>query len=324
MATPQGLFDNGQNGGFGSDQSGGFYSQAAGGDGHPTKKLKMGYSASDKKEFFTLSPIFTDKDNDFSKIDAGSIQDLGMLQEEYFLDQVALYRTNGKVIEDGEGFDTFINWKKKSMSQQQEEKDDGKDIAYIKIKSTLDTRNICERDKKDLFAKLWCEIEEEKPSLRLIDKRACERNGKSQFGCRTNLCVMVEIISGLYVGKKTAISNLLTDYEVLLDNVYWKVHGISRLTDRLWAEINMVQQEITRRRGKDNEIFNILKQDAKMVNLSIAENRVRTIARCVEARLVYTYRRHGEGFEQFQLERAKEQWEGELQCLLDLLEEEEA
>lgn len=312
-------------GGFGSDQKGGldsgeFFGQTFGNDLPPTKKLKTGYSCSyndESTECFTLSPIFTSKDSEYHKVDTGSVPDIGMIDIESFDEKVILYKPSGDRIKAETGQSTFVaydEWKKAAITQGEDFDGTGNNISYIKITKTEDETD------SDLYLKIKRGIYREVPTLRLVDKRISEAKGKSDFGCRTNLCVMVDIIRGLYVGKKSVIADLITDYEILLDNVYWKVHGVSKLTDRLWSELNMVQQEIARRRGIDNEIFAVLRKDAKMTEVHIASEVVRSIARCVEARLVYTYRRHGEGFEKFQLDRAKEQWEGELQCLMDQLE----
>ena len=45
-------------------------------------------------------------------------------------------------------------------------------------------------------------------------------------------------------------------------------------------------------------------------------SKIQQIAQCVESRLVYTYTRHGEGYNKHIIQRAADSWEGSLYLLV--------
>ena len=168
-----------------------------------------------------------------------------------------------------------------------------------------------------LYDELKEHVENEKVDFFLIDLRD-KQITKSNF----NTCI--DIISGLFVGKAAAITHLLLPFYVLHEGIYWKVHGIHRLNKRLWAEFQVVRNEVRRMCRSKNDIFEILRKTQPARQSSIMATReymetsskIQQIAQCVESRLVYTYTRHGEGYNKHIIQRAADSWEGSLYLLV--------
>ena len=160
-------------------------------------------------------------------------------------------------------------------------------------------------------------VQNEKHDFFLIDLRD-KQITKSNF----NTCI--DIISGLFVGKAAAITHLLLPFYVLHEGIYWKVHGIHRLNKRLWAEFQVVRSEVRRMCRSKNDIFEILREAQPARHLRLLDTReymetsskIQQIAQCVESRLVYTYTRHGEGYNKHIIQRAADSWEGSLYLLV--------
>jgi len=168
-----------------------------------------------------------------------------------------------------------------------------------------------------LYDELKEHVENEKDNFFLIDLRD-KQIPKSNF----NTCI--DIISGLFVGKAAAITHLLLPFYVLHEGIYWKVHGIHRLNKRVWAEFQVVRNEVRRMCRSKNDIFEILREAQPARHLRSLDTReymepsskIQQIAQCVESRLVYTYTRHGEGYNKHIIQRAADSWEGSLYLLV--------
>jgi hypothetical protein len=178
---------------------------------------------------------------------------------------------------------------------------DVSDIMYLRVTAGEDN---------PVFSGLKVEVEKMKKNLEIVDFRT----GAEQ----TNLNLCIDIIRGLHVTKTTSTDNILMPLYVIVEGIQWHVHNVQRLTKRTHAELHMLEMEISRRCAEPFDLTRLLLSviEPQARNAKNVRFLVQAVARCIEARMTYSWYKHELSTQKHLLASRLSEWENEVETIL--------
>jgi len=158
------------------------------------------------------------------------------------------------------------------------------------------------------------EVQKLTHALKIIDTRNPDTETSSYLtDCLT-------IVRGLHVSKATTIDNVIEPLYAVCEGILWTVHNIHRVSKRVLAEMEMINIELRRRLDSTIDIKNLLRQkkNPEVSNDHIGDI-VAALARCLDAKLTFTWYKHNSSVSKHLTASRKAEVEGEMYTLIQLI-----
>jgi hypothetical protein len=216
---------------------------------------------------------------------------------------IALYNQYGNIL--------APNYETISDEKKTKEKDLSKDplLYYMSINHPDEKAEIFHP-----YTLLNEEVQKLTQALKIIDTRNPDTETSSYLtDCLT-------IVRGLHVSKATTIDNVIEPLYAVCEGILWTVHNIHRVSKRVLAEMEMINIELRRRLDSTIDIKNLLRQkkNPEVSNDHIGDI-VAAIARCLDAKLTFTWYKHNSSVSKHLTASRKAEVEGEMYTLIQLI-----